>query len=98
MSQVKVSIIVPLYNAEKYAKRSIESVLRQTYSNFELILVDDGSKDKTGEICDQYAVKDSRIKVIHKKNGGVSSARNTGLDMAEGEWLTFLYSMENGLG
>lgn len=90
MSQVKVSVIVPLYNAEKFAKRCIESVLRQTFDNYELILVDDGSKDKTGEICDQYAEKDSRIKVIHKKNGGVSSARNSGLEMAEGEWVTFL--------
>ena len=67
MSQVKVSVIVPLYNAEKFANRCIESVLRQTFDNYELILVDDGSKDKTGEICDQYTEKDSRIKVIHKK-------------------------------
>ena len=90
MNNIKVSVIVPLYNAEKFAKRCIESVLKQTFQNYELILVDDGSKDRTGEICDQYAEKESRIKVIHKKNGGVSSARNTGLEIAEGEWVTFL--------
>ena len=90
MNNTKVSIIVPLFNAEKFAKRCIESVLMQTFKNFELILIDDGSKDKTGEICDKYAEKDTRIKVIHKNNGGVSSARNTGLDMAKGEWITFL--------
>ena len=90
MNNIKVSVIVPLYNAEKYAKRCIESVLRQTYNNYELILIDDGSKDRTGEICDHYADIDSRIKVIHKKNGGVSSARNKGLQEAQGEWITFL--------
>ena len=90
MNNTKVSIIVPLFNAEKFAKRCIESVLMQTFKNYELILIDDGSKDKTGEICDKYAEKDTRIKVIHKNNGGVSSARNTGLDMAKGEWITFL--------
>ena len=90
MNNTKVSIIVPLFNAEKFAKRCIESVLMQTFKNYELILIDDGSKDKTGEICEKYAEKDTRIKVIHKNNGGVSSARNTGLDMAKGEWITFL--------
>ncbi len=90
MNNTKVSIIVPLFNAEKFAKRCIESVLMQTFKNYELILIDDGSKDKTGEICDKYAEKDTRIKVIHKNNGGVSSARNTGLDMAKGGWITFL--------
>ncbi len=90
MSQVKVSIIVPLYNAEKFAKRCIESVLMQTFCNYELILIDDGSKDKTGTICDQYAADNTHIKVIHKKNGGVSSARNEGLNIAQGEWITFL--------
>lgn len=90
MNNITVSVIVPLFNAEKFAKRCIESVLMQTYNNYELILVDDGSKDKTGKICDEYAEKDTRIKVIHKINGGVSSARNTGLEIAEGEWVTFL--------
>lgn len=90
MNNTKVSIIVPLFNAEKFAKRCIESVLMQTFKNYELILIDDGSKDKTGGICDKYAEKDTRIKVIHKNNGGVSSARNTGLDIAKGEWITFL--------
>ena len=90
MNNCKISVIVPLYNVEKYAKRCIESVLTQTFNDYELILVDDGSNDNTGKICDQYAAKDSRIKVIHKKNGGVSSARNEGLDAAQGEWITFL--------
>lgn len=90
MSQIKISVIVPLFNAEKYAKRCIESVLKQTYENFELILINDGSKDITGDICDDYAAKENRIKVIHKINGGVSSARNAGLDIAKGEWITFL--------
>ncbi len=90
MNEIKVSIIVPLYNAEKFAKRCIESVLIQTFSNYELILINDGSKDNTGAICDQYAAKDARIKVLHKVNGGVSSARNKGLDIAKGEWITFL--------
>lgn len=90
MNQIKVSVIVPLYNAENFAKRCIESVLLQSFSNYELILIDDGSKDNTGAICDQYAAKDNRIRVIHKKNGGVSSARNEGLNIAQGEWVTFL--------
>jgi glycosyltransferase involved in cell wall biosynthesis len=90
MNQIKISVIVPLFNAGKYAKRCIESVLKQTYGNFELILINDGSKDITGDICDEYAAKDNRIKVIHKKNGGVSSARNVGLDIAKGVWITFL--------
>lgn len=90
MNNKKVSIIVPLYNAAKFAKRCIESVLIQSYGNYELILIDDGSKDKTGEICDEYAAKDARIRVVHKENGGVSSARNKGLSIANGEWITFL--------
>lgn len=87
-----ISIIVPVYNVEKYLSECIDSILAQTYENFELILVDDGSPDNSGKICDKYAEKDKRIKVIHKENGGVSSARNTGLDNAEGEYIAFVDS------
>ena len=89
----QVSIIVPVYNVEKYLRNCIESVQHQTYPNWELILVDDGSPDKSGEICDEYARRDDRIKVIHKKNGGLSSARNAALDLPpKGEFVTFLDS------
>ena len=84
-----ISIIVPVYNSEKTLHRCIDSILGQTYRNFELLLINDGSKDRSGEICDEYARKDSRVKVFHKENGGVSSARNVGLDNAKGEWITF---------
>ena len=87
-----VSVIVPVYKVERYLPRCIESILAQTYTNFELILVDDGTPDRSGIICDRYAEKDSRIKVIHKENGGVSSARNAGIDIAQGEWITFIDS------
>lgn len=89
---ILVSIIVPVYNAEKYVSKCIESILAQTHKNLELILVDDGSSDKSGEICDSYAATDSRVKVIHNKNGGPSAARNTGLDVAAGDYLTFVDS------
>lgn len=89
---VSVSIIIPVYNVEKYIKRCIESVLAQTMKDFELILIDDGSPDKCGKICDEYAKCDSRICVIHKKNEGVSVARNTGLDLANGKFVVFLDS------
>lgn len=85
----KVSIILPVYNVEAYLSRAIESLIKQTYQNIEIILVDDGSMDQSGKICDSYAEKDTRIKVIHKDNGGVSSARNTGLAIATGEYITF---------
>ena len=87
-----ISIIVPVYKVEKYLPRCIESILGQTYTNFELILVDDGTPDRSGIICDRYAEKDSRIKVIHKENGGVSTARNAGIDVAQGKWITFVDS------
>ncbi len=87
-----ISIIVPAYNVEKYLSRCIDSVLVQTFSNFELILIDDGSTDHSSEICDKYAAKDSRIKVIHKENGGQSSARNTGLEIATGKYIGFVDS------
>ena len=80
----KISIIVPVYKVESYLSRCIDSILAQTYQNFELILVDDGSPDRCGEICDNYAKKDDRIKVIHQPNRGVSAARNASLDLATG--------------
>ncbi len=87
-----ISVIIPVYNAEKYLPKCIESVLSQTYTDIELILVDDGSPDNSGKICDEYALKDSRIRVIHQKNGGQSSARNAGLDIATGEFISFVDS------
>lgn len=87
-----ISIIVPVYKAEKYLSRCVDSLLAQTYTNFELLLIDDGSPDKSGVICDEYALKDSRVRVFHKENGGVSSARNLGLENARGEWITFIDS------
>lgn len=85
----KVSVIVPVYKAEKYILRCLDSLLAQTFSDFELLLIDDGSPDRCGEICDEYARKDSRIRVFHKKNGGVSSARNLGIDNSNGDFLCF---------
>ncbi len=87
-----ISIIVPVYNVEKYIRRCVESLINQSYKNLEIILIDDGSPDNSGAICDEYAERDSRIKVIHKENGGVSSARNVGLDSASGEYIGFLDS------
>ncbi|NSE80320.1 glycosyltransferase family 2 protein [Coprococcus comes] len=89
---MKVSIIIPVYNVEKYLEKCIKSVLNQTYQNLEIILVDDGSKDKSAIICDEYMVKDNRITVIHKQNGGLSSARNAGIEVATGEAVFFLDS------
>ena len=87
-----VSIIIPVYNVEKYIRRCIDSVLVQTMKDFELILIDDGSPDKCGDICDEYAKCDSRINVVHKENEGVSAARNTGLDLAKKKYVVFLDS------
>ena len=88
----KVSIIVPVYKAEKYLHRCIDSILAQTFTDWECILVDDGSPDRSGAICDEYAQRDTRIQVIHKENGGVSSARNVALGRITGKWLTFVDS------
>lgn len=96
-----ISVIVPMYKVEKFVKRAIESVLVQSYVHFELILVDDGSPDKCGEIAEEYAKKDDRITVIHQENGGLSLARNAALDVASGEYIFFLdaddYILENTL-
>ncbi len=88
----EISVIVPVYNTEQYLPKCIESVLHQTFKDFELILVDDGSSDKSGEICDYYMLADKRIQTIHKNNEGVSSARNTGLSHANGKYITFVDS------
>ena len=88
----KISIIVPVYGAEKYLHRCLDSILAQTFEDWECILVDDGSKDRSGSICDDYSEKDNRFKVIHKENGGVSSARNCGIQEANGEWCCFIDS------
>ncbi|MCE5175151.1 MAG: glycosyltransferase [Bacteroidales bacterium] len=88
----KISIIVPVYNVEAYLDRCVQSLLNQTYHNLEIILVDDGSPDNSGKICDRYAEKDTRIRVIHKTNGGLSDARNVGIEMAIGDYLGFVDS------
>lgn len=88
----KISIIVPVYNVEMYLNKCIESILKQTFKDFELILVNDGSTDSSGIICDEYMKKDQRIKVIHKENGGLSSARNAGIDIAIGDYIAFIDS------
>ncbi|MCH5320896.1 MAG: glycosyltransferase, partial [Eubacterium sp.] len=92
MNSQKVSIIVPVYNVEKYLNRCVESIVKQTYTNLEIILVDDGSPDNCPAMCDAWAERDSRIKVIHKENGGVSSARNIGIDNADGDYISFVDS------
>ena len=92
MSKPLISVIVPIYKVERYLAKCIDSILAQTYSNLEIILVDDGSPDMCGEICDDYALKDERINVIHKENGGLSSARNAGIDIAQGEYIGFVDS------
>lgn len=95
MSETKdemISVIVPVYKVEKYLKRCVNSIISQTYENLEIILVDDGSPDKCGEMCDKYAQQDSRIKVIHKENGGLSDARNAGLEIYKGNYVVFVDS------
>lgn len=91
-TETLVSVIIPVYNVEKYLNECVDSVLSQTYQNFEIILVDDGSADKSGDICDKYASTDSRIRVIHKENGGLSDARNCGLTELSGDYVIFLDS------
>jgi len=88
----EISVIVPIYNSEDYLDICVESILQQSYKNFELILINDGSKDRSGAICDAFAVKDDRIVVIHKENAGVSAARNDGIDRARGKYIVFIDS------
>ena len=92
MQEPLISVIIPVYNVENYLGRCFRSVEKQTYKNLEIILVDDGSTDASGKLCDQYAKHDQRVKVIHQKNGGLSSARNAGLKIAKGDFITFLDS------
>lgn len=92
MDKKLVSVIIPIYNVEKFLCKCIDSIINQTYKKLEIILVDDGSPDKCGDICDEYALKDNRIKVIHKENGGLSEARNYGLDVAKGDYIYFIDS------
>ena len=88
----KISVIVPVYKAEDFLPQCVESILGQTFTDLELLLIDDGSPDRSGALCDQYAERDARVRVIHKENGGVSTARNTGLDAASGDYITFVDS------
>lgn len=92
MEKTLISVVVPIYKVEKYLPQCVDSILNQTYLNLEVILVDDGSPDNCGKICDEYAAKDSRVRVIHKKNGGLSDARNAGIDVAQGDYLAFVDS------
>ena len=92
MMEEKISVIVPVYNVEAYLERCVESILKQTYSNLEILLVNDGSTDKSGELCDQLALRDQRIRVIHKENGGLSDARNRGIDEASSDLIGFIDS------
>ncbi|WP_185959505.1 glycosyltransferase family 2 protein [Planococcus salinarum] len=88
----KITVIIPIYNVEDYLKKCVESVINQTYKNLEILLINDGSTDSSGSLCDSFALTDSRIRAIHKKNGGISDARNTGLEAATGEFIAFLDS------
>jgi glycosyltransferase involved in cell wall biosynthesis len=92
MAKELVSIIVPIYDVEPYLKKCVDSIIGQTYSNLEIILVNDGSPDNCGKICDEYAAKDERIKVVHKENGGLSDARNVGTEIAKGNYISFIDS------
>ena len=88
----KVSIVVPIYNTEKYLDECIESIVNQTYKNLEIILIDDGSKDKSPQMCDEWAKKDNRIKIIHKSNEGAGASRNRGIAVATGKFIYFVDS------
>lgn len=92
MNEPLISVIVPIYNVEKYLRECVDSILAQSYSNLEILLVDDGSPDKCPEICDEYAKKDNRVKVIHRNNGGLAYARNVGIANSSGDYLTFIDS------
>ena len=88
----KISIIVPVYNVEQYLERCVESILKQTVDNFELLLINDGSSDNSGQLCDELSRRDNRIRVLHIQNGGVSNARNLGIQSSRGEWISFIDS------
>lgn len=92
MNKIKFSVIVPVYNVEKYIEECLDSILKQDYDNYEILLIDDGSTDNSGNICEIYAAKNEKIKVFHKKNGGLSSARNIGIEKATGDYLVFVDS------
>lgn len=92
MKEYLVSVIVPVYNVNLYLKQCVDSILSQTYKKLEILLVDDGSTDNSGMICDDYAKIDQRVKVIHKKNGGLSDARNVALDICRGDYISFVDS------
>ena len=92
MTEDLISVIIPVYDVSDYLPRCLDSVLKQTHRNMEILLIDDGSTDSSGEICEAYAKHDSRIHVIHKQNGGLSSARNAGLDSMHGDYYTFIDS------
>ena len=92
MKTVTVSVIMPVYGVEEYVGAAIESIQKQTFTDWEMFAVDDGTKDRSGVICDEYAAKDDRIHVIHKENGGAPSARNTAIDMANGKYFYFMDS------
>ena len=92
MEKPKISVVIPVYNMEKYLKRCMESVMNQSFRDLEIILVDDGSKDSSGKMCDEYQSIDSRVKVIHKQNGGLGFARNSGMEIASGEFISFVDS------
>ena len=92
MDKCRISIIIPVYNAEEYLDRCLESISEQSYMSYEVILVDDGSTDSSPLICDRYSATDPRFRTIHKRNGGVSTARNAGIDLAKGEYLMFVDS------
>lgn len=92
LSMAKISVIIPIYNAETYLENCLESIKNQSFTDYEVLLIDDGSTDNSGKICDSFATEDSRFHAIHKSNGGVSSARNTGIDQTKGEWICFIDS------
>ena len=92
MNTPTISVIVPVYKVEKYIRCCLDSIVTQTFADWECILIDDGSPDNSGKICDEYAEKDGRFRVIHQKNAGVSAARNAGLNVAKGAWITFVDS------
>ena len=92
MNQPIISVIVPIYNVEPYLRECLDSIIDQTYKHLEIILVDDGSSDRCGDICDEYATKDPRIRVVHQENSGLSAARNAGLDIAKGDYIVFIDS------